>query len=200
MKTKATKRAQRSAANKMLLYETAKKLFILNGYEATTVNDICKASGISVGSFYHYYKSKDGILLAICQHIADFDIGLTNNLPEKVLEPQKYLREYFSEYGRLWEGIGVDLATQIYRVFDKAFLNDDMTFKPLKCYRDLETFISAAQDADTFSKILPAHEAMHILFTFTRGILYEWCLRKGLYSLREVSDANVAVLCRLFEP
>ena len=44
--------------------ETALKLFIANGYDATTLDDIAEAAGISRRTFFYYFKSKEEILLA----------------------------------------------------------------------------------------------------------------------------------------
>jgi AcrR family transcriptional regulator len=40
------------------------KLFVARGYEATTLDDIAKAAGISRRTFFYYFKSKEEILLA----------------------------------------------------------------------------------------------------------------------------------------
>ncbi len=44
--------------------ETGLKLFIEKGYEATTLDAIAAASGISRRTFFHYLKSKEDVLLA----------------------------------------------------------------------------------------------------------------------------------------
>jgi len=44
--------------------ETGLKLFIKNGYEATTLDAIAEASGISRRTFFYYLKSKEDVLLA----------------------------------------------------------------------------------------------------------------------------------------
>ena len=44
--------------------ETGLKLFIEKGYEATTLEAIAAASGISARTFFYYFKSKEDILLA----------------------------------------------------------------------------------------------------------------------------------------
>lgn len=44
--------------------EAGLKLFIENGYEATTLDAIAAASGISRRTFFHYMKSKEEVLLA----------------------------------------------------------------------------------------------------------------------------------------
>ena len=43
--------------------ETGLKLFSRNGYEATTLDAIAEAAGISRRTFFYYFKSKEEILL-----------------------------------------------------------------------------------------------------------------------------------------
>lgn len=44
--------------------ETALRLFASQGYEATTLDTIAAEAGISRRTFFHYFKSKDDILLS----------------------------------------------------------------------------------------------------------------------------------------
>jgi AcrR family transcriptional regulator len=44
--------------------ETGLKLFMTNGYEATTLETIAEEAGISRRTFFYYFKSKEEILLA----------------------------------------------------------------------------------------------------------------------------------------
>jgi len=41
------------------LLESSYNLFLARGYNATSVDEICKKSGVSKGSFFHYFKSKE---------------------------------------------------------------------------------------------------------------------------------------------
>jgi AcrR family transcriptional regulator len=45
--------------------EVGLSLFASKGYEATTLEDIAMAAGISRRTFFYYYKSKDDILVAL---------------------------------------------------------------------------------------------------------------------------------------
>lgn len=51
--------------------QTGLDLFVAKGYEATTLDDIAAAAGISRRTFFHYFKSKDEILLAWQDGLAD---------------------------------------------------------------------------------------------------------------------------------
>jgi AcrR family transcriptional regulator len=55
----------RSRQKRDKLIETATKLFIERGYEDTTSDDIAIAAGVSVGTFYKYFRNKRQVLLTI---------------------------------------------------------------------------------------------------------------------------------------
>jgi AcrR family transcriptional regulator len=46
------------------IIEKGLKLFVKNGYEATTLDAIAEAAGISRRTFFYYFKSKEDVLLA----------------------------------------------------------------------------------------------------------------------------------------
>jgi AcrR family transcriptional regulator len=46
------------------IIEKGLKLFVKNGYEATTLDTIAAAAGISRRTFFYYFKSKEDVLLA----------------------------------------------------------------------------------------------------------------------------------------
>lgn len=46
------------------IIENGLKLFVKNGYEATTIDVIAAAAGISRRTFFHYFKTKEAILLS----------------------------------------------------------------------------------------------------------------------------------------
>lgn len=51
--------------------EVGVELFLAQGYEATTLDEIAAAAGISRRTFFYYFKSKDDILLAHIDGYAD---------------------------------------------------------------------------------------------------------------------------------
>ena len=54
-------------ARRTQLIETAERLFYVNGYENTSVQDILDEMHLSKGSFYHHFDSKLSLLQAICE-------------------------------------------------------------------------------------------------------------------------------------
>ena len=52
------------------IYTAALKLFRRRGFETTTMRDIAGAAGMSLGAAYHYFPSKDAIVLAYYDHVS----------------------------------------------------------------------------------------------------------------------------------
>ena len=50
------------------LVEAAYRLILLKGFGSTRVDEICQAAGASKGSFYHCFKSKEAMGLAVFDH------------------------------------------------------------------------------------------------------------------------------------
>jgi AcrR family transcriptional regulator len=49
------------------LLDVAQALFLKRGYDATSVNDIIVEAGVSKGTFYHYFASKEELLDAVVE-------------------------------------------------------------------------------------------------------------------------------------
>ena len=65
-----TKKESRETRIK-LITEAAMEIFIEKGYENATMEEIAKRAGMSKGGLYHYFKSKDIILLFVNQRISE---------------------------------------------------------------------------------------------------------------------------------
>jgi AcrR family transcriptional regulator len=58
------------AAARDRLYATAMQLIATRGYEATTLRDIAKEAGVSVGLLYRYFPSKQAVVIALYDELS----------------------------------------------------------------------------------------------------------------------------------
>lgn len=58
----------KSEATRRRLLERALTLFQKRGVEATTMRDIAKAAGLSLGAAYYYFPSKDALVFSFYEH------------------------------------------------------------------------------------------------------------------------------------
>ena len=87
MEKKKTARCQK----RKKIIDKAWELFAKNGYEETKVEDIMKDLGISKGSFYTYFATKEELLYEVLEKIKkeiieNLENINVNQIPEKVLE------------------------------------------------------------------------------------------------------------------
>ena len=76
-----------------LILEKSRELFITSGYYETKVEDITKALGISKGSFYTYFKTKEEILKEILEMLTAEYVELLEKV-DISKEPKEVLRDY----------------------------------------------------------------------------------------------------------
>ncbi len=106
------------------LIDTAVTLFAMKGFNNTGIAEILTQVGVPKGSFYHYFKSKEDLGLAVIDHYGDVLCkGLATSLQTSQGAPLVRLRQYFDEalayfgehFGRcncLLGNLGQELALQ----------------------------------------------------------------------------------------
>ncbi|MGE3663899.1 MAG: TetR/AcrR family transcriptional regulator [Pseudonocardia sp.] len=67
MATPRTPRDHASAAVRDRIMDVAEELMAGRGYAATSISAVCKESGLPVGSIYHHFGSKAGLLHAVAE-------------------------------------------------------------------------------------------------------------------------------------
>jgi TetR/AcrR family transcriptional regulator, transcriptional repressor for nem operon len=65
------------------------------GYEATTVDDLCVAAGVTKGAFFHHFKSKEGLGVAATRHFSNWLDGLFAQAPyQQIKDPLQRVLGY----------------------------------------------------------------------------------------------------------
>src|SRR5499427_1063101 len=72
------------AAARDRLYATAMGMISERGYEATTLREIAREAGVSVGLLYRYFPSKQAVIIAFYEELsADYARQAANMRPGK---------------------------------------------------------------------------------------------------------------------
>lgn len=78
------------------------RLMLAKGYSATGVDEICRAAGVSKGSFYHFFESKQACALAMLDHhMAEAQAVLQAGLDVAGLDPVSAALAFVEKFERL---------------------------------------------------------------------------------------------------
>jgi TetR/AcrR family transcriptional repressor of nem operon len=77
----AAKKSKKPADTKGRLLDGAERLMLAKGFVATTVDEICAAAGVTKGSFFHYFKSKDDLAKAVLERFCEIRARLMHESP-----------------------------------------------------------------------------------------------------------------------
>ncbi|RBP43833.1 TetR family transcriptional regulator [Roseimicrobium gellanilyticum] len=93
------------APSKVSLLSAAKSLFLARGYAGTSVDTICEKAGVSKGSFYHSFKSKEDLGIGVLQWSLERGgevLGAHKKVADPVEQSLVYLRHLENSALTLW--------------------------------------------------------------------------------------------------
>jgi AcrR family transcriptional regulator len=83
------------------ILEAASNLFIKQGYEGTSMQDIAQELGIARSALYYYFKNKEEILVSLTEGLTIVAKQLASQVVEKGKEPEEALRELVLQHAKL---------------------------------------------------------------------------------------------------
>ena len=149
-----------------------------NGYQNTTVRDICSTADISVGTFYSYFPSKSDLFLNIYKKGDDY---FSDTVAVKVsgADAKERIVDFFRYYARLNVETGIDLLRVLFNPENEWFARK----RPMQMV--LSDIISEGMEKHELKTDLSAGGLVDYLFTVARGCCYNWCVLEGAYDLED---------------
>ena len=165
------------------IVSAAWKLFYEQGYDNTTVEEIVEESGTSRGSFYHYFEGKDALLSSL-SYLFDDKYEELEKTMDPTLSPIDKLMYMNQELFLMIENtVSVELlcqlfATQLTTSGERHLLNPNRTY-----YKLLRQVTMEGQRMGAFKEGLSVNDITRAYAMFERGLMYDWCISSGSYSL-----------------
>ena len=165
------------------IVSAAWKLFYEQGYDNTTVEEIVEESGTSRGSFYHYFEGKDALLSSLSYLFDDKYEELEKTMDPTLSPIDKLLYMNQELFLMIENTVSVELlcqlfATQLTTSGERHLLNPNRTY-----YKLLRQVTMEGQKAGIFKDGLSVGDIARAYAMFERGLMYDWCISSGNYSL-----------------
>ena len=164
---------------KKRIYECAFELFMEKDFSDVKVQDIAKKAGVSVGSVYYHYRSKEEIIdygyFAFDQQLKEF---YESSAPQSGINGIHALLSYqiYTCIKRTSRVIAITFKNQINSENSYLYSKDRYLYRLL-----VENLEAAGVRRKT------PEEAANMLLCATRGCVYDWCCHQGAYDLHEMA-------------
>ena len=190
--------SEKAQSTKKRIFDAGIRLFGEKGFYATTVEEIAVAAGVSIGSFYYHFKSKE-----------DLFMDWANSLDAE------YLAFYQQQRDRLNSGNAISLLRELllftverWTKFGKEFnlllylrMQQDLDFyNRMTSYGQiLRTLISEGQEDGCIRRDISVEQMEQNLHKMNRGLLVDWSISHRKQDVVEISTSLIDLVLQGME-
>ena len=185
---------------KSKIFNTAIMLFSKHSYDKVKVDDIIKYAGVSKGTFYTYFPSKDSVLIDLF-HKIDQHYELTfKSVPPDTSAADRLLIfvRAVGEYCGYVCGpsvMKVVYMNQIGLQKHPSIINN----KERIFYKLALEIVQIGKRTGEFATEIPDDEMAEFITREVRSLIYDWCLYDGAYDLIGAAMRQFEILIDLFK-
>ena len=180
------------------IVSAAWQLFYEQGYDNTTVEEIVDSSGTSRGSFYHYFDGKAALLSSLSYLFDEKYDELAESMNPDLSSIEKLNLMNQELFLMIDNTVSVDLlsqlfATQLITNGERHMMSPNRTY-----YKLLRQVISEGKQNGTFREEFSVNDIAKAYAMFERGLMYDWCISGGSYSLCQYSQSVLPLFLKSF--
>ena len=189
---------KKTKQTKKKIVSAAWKLFYEQGYDDTTIDDIVEESGTSKGSFYHYFEGKDALLSSLSFLFDEKYEELMPTMGESMHSIEKLLYLNRELFGMIENTVSLELlarlfSTQLVTKGEKHLMDHNRVY-----YRVLRSIILQGQEKGEIRDDVTVNEIAKVYAMLERGIMYDWCICNGDYSLKNYAARMMPVFLEAY--
>ncbi len=193
-----TPRQVKSEQTKKKIFEAAAELIKQHGFQYLTIKNICEVSGVSNGSFYYYFKTKDELLAYYLSEVYKEYVAQLDS-PEPQEDYRISILDAYLFYADYCEKTGVDFIASYYSTENKALCRRELAHQENAGTEYTSIIAQTAGDLkDAKNKgylgaWVDPGEAAADLCTIVKGIVFEWGLNEGKLDLKNTLERILTV-------
>jgi AcrR family transcriptional regulator len=189
-----TRRKIQADTTKRKIYEIAISLMEKKGFANTTIVEISQNAGVSVGTFYNYFSSKEEIFYDIFKKADEyFERTVARSIKNSGGSASERIVLFFRYYARYDLKRGFHNITQLYGTKTKFFAIKGRYMQEL-----LKQIIGEGQKAGELLDDMDPDQITEFMFVASRGVVYDWCIHEGSYNLETKMVEYMARLATVF--
>ena len=164
---KQTRDAEATKAN---IIKNAMMLFAKNGYDATTADEIAKASGVNKAMIFYYYKNKAGLYSAVMSHALEAIHEEVITTDKCCISPIADLEAFIKTYATYCDAHPYLPALILRELSDSGAHLPEMMFESLrKLFTLLSSILKEGEKQGIFHNVTPM--IIHFMIVGTINLL-----------------------------
>ncbi len=168
---------QKSKETKERIFRAAKRILQKKGYEELSIKNICEEAGVSNGSFYHHFKSKDDLLSYYIEEQPGVDPELLD-MPANAAEAKNAVIGVYLNYVEYCRQLGVEFMSGYYDTKNQALNPAIRSDRPYPIVT-VQHYIEKVMEAGVIRLNVELEEFTTDIRMIVIGNVFEWCLRNG---------------------
>ena len=172
-----SKQQQKSRETKEKIFQAAKRILQKKGYEELSIKNICEEAGVSNGSFYHHFKTKDDLLSYYIEDQPQIDPNLLE-LPDSVDGVKEGIIQVYMNYVKYCRDLGVEFMSEYYDTKNQA-LNAAIRMERPYPIVTVQNYVEKAEQAGIVSLNVSIEEFTTDIRMIVIGNVFEWCVKHG---------------------
>lgn len=172
-----SKQQLKSKETKGRIFRAAKTILQKKGYEELSIKNICEEAGVSNGSFYHHFKTKDDLLSYYIEEQPGINPDLLD-MPANASEAKTTIIHVYLNYVRYCEELGLEFMSNYYTPKNQSLNPAIRTQRPYPIVT-VHNYLQKAIDAGALHLTHPLEEVTTDIRMIVIGNVFEWCLKEG---------------------
>ena len=172
-----SKQQLKSKETKAKIFRAAKHILQKQGYEQLSIKNICEEAGVSNGSFYHHFKTKDDLLSYYIEEQPSINPDLLD-MPRNAAEAKAAIIQVYLNYVHYCQELGVEFMSNYYTPKNQSLNPLIRTERPYPIVT-VHNYLKKAIDADIIKPDLDLEDITTDIRMVVIGNVFEWCLKSG---------------------
>ena len=172
-----SKQQRKSKETKERIFQAAKRILQKSGYEELSIKNICEEAGVSNGSFYHHFKTKDDLLSYYIEDQPSIDPDRLE-LPKNKENAKETIIHVYLNYVKYCKELGVEFMAGYYTPHNQALNPTIRTERPYPIVT-VQHYLERALGANAIQLNLKIEEITTDIRMIVIGNVFEWAMRNG---------------------
>lgn len=193
------RKKEQGTETKRKLYESADRLFGKNNYVDVSVEAIAEAAGVTKGTFYVHFDSKDALYISLfTDYVAHLDLdyrAFLDSLPPNMPASDILMSFVNDIIDVMMDRVGYDKLRTVYALqLTNMTGMETISGYGRELYKMFSDVLEQGIQRGEFKTSLPLETLARHFVMAIRGLTYEWCIRNHDFDLREQALTHFKLL------